>query len=53
MLLWFVLCVSGKVAEVLNMLVFFQFWGLCGVVYSCSFGFGRFRCFFVSCFCFS
>ena len=29
MLLWFVVCVSGKVAQVLKMLVFFsQFWGL-------------------------
>ena len=42
---------SGKVARVLKMLVFFsQFWGLCGVVSSCLFGFGRFGCFCVSCF---
>ena len=25
--------------------------GFCGVAYSCIFGFGRFRCFYVSCFC--
>ena len=28
MVLWFVFCVSGKVAKVLKMLVFLQFWGL-------------------------
>ena len=33
------------------MFVFSQFCGLCGVAYSCLFGFGRFRCFCVSCFC--
>ena len=33
---------SGKVARVLKMLVFFsQFLGLCGVASSCLFGFGR------------
>ena len=36
--------------ECLKMLVFFsQVWGLCGVAYSSVFGFGRFRCFCVSC----
>ena len=44
------LCVSGEVAKVLKTFVFFPFWGLCGVAYSCLFGFGRFRCFRVSCF---
>ena len=53
MLLWFVFCVSGKVARVLKYACFPQFGGLCGVAYSCLFGFGRFRCFCVSCFCFS
>ena len=52
MLLWFVFCVSGKVARVLNMLVFPQFWVFfCGVAHSCLFGFGRFRCFCGSCVC--
>ena len=54
MVLWLVFCVFGKVAEVLNMLVFFsQFGGFCGVAYSCLFGFGSFRCFCGSCVCFS
>ena len=45
-------CVSGKVARVLKMISFFpSFFGLCGVAYSCLVGFGRFRCFCVSCFC--
>ena len=53
MLLWFVFCVSGKVARMLKMLCFFfHFLGFCGVVYSCLFGFGRFRCFCGSCVCF-
>ena len=47
MLLWFVFCVSGKVARVLKMLVFPKYLGFCGVAYSCLFGFGRFRCFVV------
>ena len=39
--------VSGKVAQVLKMLVLFsQFWGFC------LFGFRRFRCFCASCCCF-
>ena len=49
MLLWFVFCVSGKVARVLKMLVFPRLLGFCGVAYSCLFGFGRFRCFSGSC----
>ena len=52
MLLWFVLGVFGIVPEVLKMLVFPQFLGLCGVAYSFYIGFGRFRCFCVSCVCF-
>ena len=53
MLLWFVFCVSGKVARVLNMLFSLpSFLGFGGVAYSCLFGFGRFRCSCVSCFCF-
>ena len=51
-LLWFVFGVSGIVPKVLKMLVFFPVFGLCGVVYSCLFGFGRFRCFCVFCVCF-
>ena len=43
----------GKVARVLKMLVLLPFFALCGVAYSCLFGFGRFRCFCVSCLCFS
>ena len=39
MLLWFVFCVSGKVAQVLNMLIFPNFGGFCGVAYSCYLGF--------------
>ena len=42
----------GKVAKVLNMLFFPRFLGVSGVAYSCLFGFGRFRRFCVSCFCF-
>ena len=53
MLLWFVFGVSGKVASVFKMLAFPSFLGFCGVAYSCLFGFGRFRCFYVSCFLFS
>ena len=45
--------VSGIVSKVLKMLVFSQFLGLSGVAYCCSSGFGRFRCFCVSCVCFS
>ena len=53
MFLWFVFCVSGKVAKVLNMLVIFpSLRGLCGVAYSCLFVLRKFRCFCVSCFCF-
>ena len=46
---WFVFCVVGKVAKVLKMLVFPNCFG--GGLFS-FFGFGRFRCFRVSCFCF-
>ena len=50
----FVFGVSGIVSKVLKMLVFFpSFWGFSGVAYCCSSGFGRFRCFCVSCVCFS
>ena len=35
-------------------LLFFPFWGgLSGLAHCCSSGFGRFRCFCVSCVCFS
>ena len=44
MVLWFVFCVSGIVAKVLNMLVFPSLLGFCVVACSCLFGFGRFRC---------
>ena len=45
---------SGIVSKVLKMLVFFpSFLGFSGVAYYCSSGFGRFRCFCVSCVCFS
>ena len=40
---------SGKLARVLKCL-FSPVLGLCGVASSCLFGFGRFRCFGVSCF---
>ena len=42
MVLWFVVWVLGKVANVLKMLVFFllNFWGILEVVYSCLVGFG-------------
>ena len=50
----FVFGVSGIVWKVLKMLVFFPvFWGFSGVAHCCSSGFGRFRCFCVSCVCFS
>ena len=51
----FVFGVSGIVSKVLKMLVFFsQFLGFfSGVAHCCSSGFGRFRCFCVSCVCFS
>ena len=55
MLLWFVSCVSGKVARVSKCLFFFPcFGGFCGMAYSLLFGFGRFRCFCGSfvCVCF-
>ena len=44
---------SGSVSKVLKMLVFFPvFWVFSGVAHCCSSGFGRFRCFCVSCVCF-
>ena len=46
-----VFCVFGKVAKVLEMLVFPSCWGFCGVAYSCLFGFGRFSCFCGFCVC--
>ena len=51
----FVFGVSGIVSKVLKMLVFFfrVFLGFSGVAHCCSSGFGRFRCFCVSCVCFS
>ena len=52
MLLWFVFCVSGKVAQVLKMLVF-PVWGAFVGWFIFLFGFRRFRCFCDSCFCFS
>ena len=47
----FVFVVSGIVSKVLKMLVFFfpSFGGFSGVACYCSSGFGRFRCFCVSC----
>ena len=49
----FVFGVSGIVSKVLKMLVFSQFFGgFSGVAHGCSSGFGRFRCFCVSCVCF-
>ena len=44
--------VFGIVPEVLKMLVFFQFLGFCVWFILVYFGFGRFRCFCVSCVCF-
>ena len=45
---------SGIVSKVLKMLVFPSFLGgFSGVAHCCSSGFGRFRCFCVSCICFS
>ena len=65
MVLWFVLCVFGKVANVSKMCVCVCVFFFGGVAYSCLFGFGRFRvrwgakgptssnhC-FLWCFCFS
>ena len=53
MLLWFVFGVSGIVSKVSKMLVFSPvFGGFSGVAHCCSSGFGRFRCFGVSCVCF-
>ena len=49
----FVFGVSGIVLKVLTMLVFPNFGGFSGVAYCCSSGFGRFRCFCVSCVCLS
>ena len=49
----FVFGVSGIASKVLKMLVFPNFWGFSGVAYYCSSGFGRFRCFCISCVCFS
>ena len=49
----FVFGVSGIVSKVLKMHVFPSFGGFSGVAYYCSSGFGRFRCFCVSCVCFS
>ena len=42
----------GIVSKVLKMLIFPSFWGFSGVAHCCSSGFGRFRCFCVSCVCF-
>ena len=57
MVLWFDFRVFGKVVKVLKMfvLLFPVFWAFGGLAYSCLFGFGRFRCFCVSClwFCFA
>ena len=52
MLLWFVFCLSGKVARVLNLLVFPNFGTLWGGLFLFIWV-GRFRCFCVSCLCFS
>ena len=53
MLLWFVFGVSGIVPEVLKMLVFFPVFGaFVGWLILVYFGFGRFKCFCVSCVCF-
>ena len=49
----FVFGVSGIVSKVLKVLVFPSFLGFSGVGHCCSSGFGRFRCFCVSCICFS
>ena len=51
-LLWFAFGVSGIVSKVLKTLVFPSYLGFSGVAYCCLFGFGRFRCFCVSCVCF-
>ena len=48
----FVFGVSGIVSSVTNA-CFPSFGGFSGVAYCCSSGFGRFRCFCVSCVCFS
>ena len=42
MVLWFVVCVFGKVENVLNMLFSAIMFAFVGVFYSCLFGFGRF-----------
>ena len=48
----FLVCLA--LFQVLKMLVFFPvFLGFSGVAHCCSAGFGRFRCFCVSCVCFS
>ena len=52
MLLWFLFGVSAIVSKVLKMLVFPQCFCFSGVAHCCSSGFGRFRCFCVSCVCF-
>ena len=49
----FLVCVCGIVSKVLKMLVFRSFGGFSGVAHCRSSGFGRFRCFCVSCVCFS
>ena len=49
----FVFGVSGIVSKVLKMLIFPNFGFFSGVAHCCSSGFGRFRCFCVSCVCFS
>ena len=54
MFLWLGFCVFGKVAKLFKMLVFlFPVWGggVGGEASSWLFGFGRSRCFWVSCFC--
>ena len=52
MLLWFVFGVIGIVPEVLKMLVFPVWGAFVGWLILLYFGFGRFRCFRVSCVCF-
>ena len=48
MVLWFVFwCVWYSRKSVKHACFFPSFWGFCVVVYSCLFGFGRFRCFVV------
>ena len=44
---------SGIVSKVLKMLIFPVLVFFSGVAHCCSSGFGRFRCFCVSCVCFS